>query len=291
MKTLVVLVFFGRIPCVPQVVITSQEAPSTDKGLREELYKEVMSGDPVAARLPYAILTKMVTFSGWKVFEMNETLNFHGVTEMTFPSIVRRSFIINTKGRFAGAQRLSSLAPGTQAHFLTKDVKDFVTSQPAAGALFTVVFGELCDFLALRPSSKRLKGTLEGGGDGGLTSVTMRAACGLPAEDVALLPDGAGHGVALGQARAWCGGESVTWLAAGRGRGACPVPCVSREALPGERLGLLLGSTTSAGCTRTSGRGCRPGSVWDPVATEGERVVEGAAAERQVRGAVDPAHP
>ena len=36
----------------------------------------------------------------------------------------------------------------------------------------------------------------EGGGDGGLTRATMRAACGLPAEDVALHPDGAGHGVA-----------------------------------------------------------------------------------------------
>ena len=25
-------------------------------------------------------------------------------------------------------------------------MKDFVTSQPAAGALFTIVLGELCDF-------------------------------------------------------------------------------------------------------------------------------------------------
>ena len=55
-----------------------QEAFSTDKRLREDLYKKVMSGDPVAACLPYAILTKMVTFSGWKRFEMNETLKFHG---------------------------------------------------------------------------------------------------------------------------------------------------------------------------------------------------------------------
>ena len=86
---------------------------------------------------------------------------------------------------------------------MQEDVKDFVTSQPAAGALFTVVLGELCDFLALRPSGERLKGTLEGGGDGGLTRATTRAACGLPAEDVALHPDGANHGSPLGQARAW----------------------------------------------------------------------------------------
>ena len=67
MKTLVVLGFFSvqsGPPCVPRVVITGQEAPSTDKRLREELYKKVMSGDLVAARLPYAILTKRVTFIG-----------------------------------------------------------------------------------------------------------------------------------------------------------------------------------------------------------------------------------
>ena len=49
MKTLVVLSFFqvqSGPPCVPQV----------------------MSGDPVAARLPYAILTKMVTFIGLEEF-------------------------------------------------------------------------------------------------------------------------------------------------------------------------------------------------------------------------------
>ena len=42
---------------------------------------------------------------------MNETLKFHGVTEMTFPSIVRRSLILDRMGRFACAQRLASRAP------------------------------------------------------------------------------------------------------------------------------------------------------------------------------------
>ena len=85
----------------PQHRQTAQRRPSQEGGER----------DPVAARLPYAILTKMVAFSGWKRFEMNETLKFHGVTEMTFPSTVRRSLIINCKGRFASAQRLASLSP------------------------------------------------------------------------------------------------------------------------------------------------------------------------------------
>ena len=30
-------------------------------------------------------MTKMVTFPGWKRFEMNDTMKFHGVTEATFP--------------------------------------------------------------------------------------------------------------------------------------------------------------------------------------------------------------
>ena len=70
----------------------------------------------------------MGTFSVWKTFEMNETLEFHGVTEMTFPSIKRRSLIVNCKARFVGAQRLASLPLGTQGYFLMQeDRKDFVT--------------------------------------------------------------------------------------------------------------------------------------------------------------------
>ena len=42
--------------------MTGQETPNTDKPLREDLYKKVMSGDPVAARLPYAINTKNGNF-------------------------------------------------------------------------------------------------------------------------------------------------------------------------------------------------------------------------------------
>ena len=174
-------------PCLLQVVITRQNAPSTDKRLREDLYKKVVSGDPVAARLLYAILTKMVTFSGWKRFELNETLKFHGVTEMTFPSIMRRSLILDCKGRFVCAQRLASLLPDTQGHFLMQeDMKDFVTSQPAAG-LFTVVLGELCDF-GVATFRQKIGGYTEGGGDGGLTRATTRVACGLHLDS--------GHGVA-----------------------------------------------------------------------------------------------
>ena len=73
---------------------------------------------------------------------------------------------------------------GTQGYFLMEDVKDFVTSQPAAGALFTIVLCELCDF-SVATFRQQIERCAEGGGDGRFTRATMRAACGLPAEDVA----------------------------------------------------------------------------------------------------------
>ena len=114
--------------------MTGQETPNTDKPLREDLYTKVMSGDPVAARLPYAILTKMVTFHGWKRFEMNSTMKFHGITEATFPSIMRRSLVILCKGRFVSAARLARLSVGTQGYFMMQeDMKDFVDITACSG--------------------------------------------------------------------------------------------------------------------------------------------------------------
>ena len=134
--------------------------------------------DPVAARLPYAIITKMVTFRGWKRFEMNETMKFNGVTEATFPSLMRRSLVILCKGRFVSAARFAPLPPSAQGYFLMQeDMKDFVTSKPAAGALFTILMGELSQF-----SIKSFEWYADGGGDGGLTRATMRSACGLRVE-------------------------------------------------------------------------------------------------------------
>ena len=54
---------------------------------------------------------------------------------------------------------------------------------------------ELCDF-RVATFLQKIERFAEGGMDGGLTKATMRKACGLPVEDVALHPDGAGHGVA-----------------------------------------------------------------------------------------------
>ena len=60
--------------------------------------------------------------------------------------------------------------------------------------------------------------------------------------------------------------------------------CVSREALPGERLGLLLGAPRQQVALGRVAEGASQGPCGDPAATVGERVVEEATAERQVRG-------
>ena len=136
----------------------------------------------MAARLPYAILTKMVTFHGWKRFKMNSTMKFHGITEATFPSIMRRWLVILCKGRFVSAARLARLPVSTQGYFLMQeDMKDIVTSQPAAGALFRMLMGDLSQF-SVGSFRQKIESYMDGGGDGGLTRATMRSACGLEQE-------------------------------------------------------------------------------------------------------------
>ena len=95
--------------------------------------------------------------------------------------------MINCKGRFVSAERLAQLPPGVQGYFLMQeDMKDFVTSSPAAGALFTIIMGDLSDFSVVAFREK-LEKYADGGGDGGLTRATVRYACGLPAEEAAPL--------------------------------------------------------------------------------------------------------
>ena len=141
-----------------------------------------MSGDPVAARLPFAFLTKMVTFVKWKRFEMNAAMKFHCITEAAFASVMRRSLVTLCKGWFVSTARLARLPPGAQGYFLMQeDMKDFVTSKPAAGVLFTILLGDLLQFSVDRFREK-IESYADGGGDGGFTRGSMRLACGLGQE-------------------------------------------------------------------------------------------------------------
>ena len=82
------------------IITTGQESPETDKRMREDVYKKHVSADPLSCRLPYAVLTRMVSLVGWKRFEMNDIMRFLGTSEASFNSIYRRSLVIEHKARF-----------------------------------------------------------------------------------------------------------------------------------------------------------------------------------------------
>ena len=84
--------------------MTGQEAVETSKGMREDLYKKHMSADPVACRMPYAIVTKLVELTGWKRYELNKVMKFQGLSEESFPSLLRRSLCIEFKSTFIDAE-------------------------------------------------------------------------------------------------------------------------------------------------------------------------------------------
>ena len=73
-------------------VTTGQERPEgSNQKLRLHLYKLHISGDPVAQRDLYEKVTRMIELTGWKRFEMNSLLQFAGITEGNFNSLLRRS--------------------------------------------------------------------------------------------------------------------------------------------------------------------------------------------------------
>ena len=89
-------------------IVTGQESPDTDRRMREDIFKKHISGDPVARRLPNAVLAKMVSLTGRKRYDMNELLRCSGTTEESFMSIFRRSLVIVHKARFISAEDLEA---------------------------------------------------------------------------------------------------------------------------------------------------------------------------------------
>eukprot|EP00971_Amphidinium_carterae_P268275 5322779-Amphidinium_carterae.1 len=43
-----------------------------------DIYKKHISADPVACRLPYAVVTRKIELTGWKRYEMNDVFEFTG---------------------------------------------------------------------------------------------------------------------------------------------------------------------------------------------------------------------
>ena len=165
-------------------VVTGQEAVNSSKQkMREDLYKKLMSADPIAVRLPYAIVTKMVELSGWARFELNSLMNFAGVHEASFDSIMRRSCVAEFKGQFVSAAKLRSLGGAERCKargvFLRDpSLKTFLKSRAAAHAMLRLVHGFAKDNSL--DECERIIEEYVDGKDGGLTRRTMRAACDLP---------------------------------------------------------------------------------------------------------------
>lgn len=63
--------------------VEHQQAPDSVRKFREDLFKKTMSGDGMAGRKPYGLVTRMVETVGWKRLECNKLMKFVGVNEVT----------------------------------------------------------------------------------------------------------------------------------------------------------------------------------------------------------------
>ena len=150
--------------------------------MREDLYKKLLSADPIAVRLPYAIVTKMVELTGWKRFELNMLISFGGVTEANFDSIMRRSCVASLKGKFVSPGKMAQLGSSARCAkdgiFLRDpSLKAFLKSEEAADAMLRAVHG-FAQSHSLADCERIIEEYVDGT-DNGLTRSSMRAACGL----------------------------------------------------------------------------------------------------------------
>ena len=129
---------------VNKLILTAQEAvQGSSAKMREDLYKKVVSADPCAVRMPYAIITRLVEFSGWTRFELNSLVKFLGVTEASFESILRRSWVCALKGRFVSADVVARTPDASAKGVFEKDphLKAFLKSGPAQLVTIKLVHG------------------------------------------------------------------------------------------------------------------------------------------------------
>ena len=167
------------------IIATAQEAPETNRKLREDLYKKTMSADGIAGRKPYGMVTRMLELIGWKRIEVNRVMNFSGVTESNFNSIYRRSLVWKPKARFLDGDYLEKHYPDhAKDGIFPKDatLKQKLVSGPliAAGLRAQHGFEMMYTREQCRENIEKYAAL---GGDGGLTEDVMRAACGLLVRD------------------------------------------------------------------------------------------------------------
>ena len=114
------------------IIFTGQERPTGVKqSLREDLLKKFLTGEGISARLPYAIVTKLIEVSGWKRVELNKMFRFFEITEDNVESIVRRFAVIKIAAKFYEKAFLTSVLPNHEEFGIfarESDAKAFLMS-------------------------------------------------------------------------------------------------------------------------------------------------------------------
>ena len=117
-------------------LFSGQEKPSGSKnGLREDLLKKFATGEGIAGRLPFAILTKLICIRGWKRIECNKLIKFDDVEETNFESILRRCAVINILARFFDKACMQKICPAFDSETYgistrDPDAEDLLSSAP-----------------------------------------------------------------------------------------------------------------------------------------------------------------
>ena len=159
-------------------ILTAQEAPETNRRMREDLYKKTMSADGIAGRRPYGIITRMIELVGWKRYELNRLMRFAGVTEKNFDSIFRRSCVWLPQARFIEESIIKNkFTDANAAGYFRKDdsLKKFLSSGPCVAAALRLQHG-----FEVQHSRETCKDLIEAYATQPLTEDAMREACGLP---------------------------------------------------------------------------------------------------------------
>ena len=170
---------------VGKCITTAQEAVEGSMNkMREDLYKKHISADPNAGRLPYGIVTKLLSLPGWNRIELNKLLRFRGVTAASFNRLFRRSWVRQFLAQFLDLEDLQQIPNAADRGCFLKDsdLKEFLQSAPAVGSAWKMVWGFMEDH-----NQKACVKTIDdyaNGGDGGLTKSTMLVATGVRQEDL-----------------------------------------------------------------------------------------------------------
>ena len=168
-----------------RVYCGQENVAGAKKAMRGDLYKKMQSADPVAVRLPYAILTKLVELTGLTRYEMNNLMTFAGVTEGSFDSIMRRSCVAPFKARFTSRRNITTLGGANHCREMGIFERDPSLKEclktPAAARYTLKVLQVFAEEHSLDQCEQIIEDYVDGL-DEGITRKPMRATCGLAPE-------------------------------------------------------------------------------------------------------------